>query len=614
MATLALSPASARPDSVARSLADLPPPHSWLFLASDYSLQRTWERHLGGAEQLAAGPLVQAGAEALRDDFLDVITELGRVHASPAWWCSRLSERNPMVSPLFLRCCHLHAARTAVSGHDDGTLLVVAESAAMLEALAPGAIWVERPRRRAGTLLARRAARVARFAVQSIAARRAAPRLPPAPARRPLALLRTWVDDGSLESTGLHDRYLPGVAAYLERRGIAAITLPVAYGIHDRRRMWTSLAADGRSFVPVERLLGWSDYIHAVAIAARGAAIRTRPRSIAGLDVTALFEEERVRAAFDGGTLQAALSTRLGRGLRRAGYTPDLFVDLFENLATEKPILLGLRRDCPATVVVSFQHGSLPPMLLSHFVTAGEAQFAPLPDRVVCSGEHFREKLVAAGLPGEMTVVGPALRFAHLFGERPAEREPDQAPLILVTLPLQPDAAAELLLKASRALDGLAGVRIALKPHPMSSREHLLAAASVAALPAGFEVVTGAMGDWLARASVVVALGSSTIYESVAAGVPVVVVGRDASLDLNPLGWFPDLARVFSTAGEIRAETERLLSLSAGGLAAWRERGAEVLQRSFTPVSEAAYGAFVDGLLDGETRRIQNAPGSTPGT
>src|SRR5262249_38207607 len=159
---------------------------------------------------------------------------------------------------------------------------------------------------------------------------------------------------------------------------------------------------------------------------------------------------------------------------------------------------------------------------------------------VVCNGPAFRDILVREGLPGDRVVAGPALRYRHLR-EAPAAH----GDRILVPLPLMDDVACDLL---GKIVAGLAGLPVALQPHPMARHAAQRSACGVTGLPEGFEIATGSMGALLAQAKVVVSTASSTLLEAVAAGVPVVVVGRDAALDLNPLEWYEGLAPVAHSA------------------------------------------------------------------
>jgi surface carbohydrate biosynthesis protein (TIGR04326 family) len=322
-----------------------------------------------------------------------------------------------------------------------------------------------------------------------------------------------------------------------------------------------------------------------VADAVRSVRLPAGPVALEGVDVTALFDAERRRAACDPGTLEAALSARLAKRLAGRGVDVALLVDAYENMIAEKGLLWGLRRDLPTTFAAGFQHGALYPLLLCNFVAPGEVPFAPLPDRVVCNGPGFVDIVVREGLPADRVVAGPALRYRHLRDVPEAHGD-----VVLVPLPMADEIAGELL---DKVLGGLAGLPVALKPHPMARADGQLAAAGAATLPPGFELLDGPMAPALARARVVVASASTTLLEAVAAGVPVVVVGRDAALDLNPLAWYPGLARVVRTAEDLRAEVQRLLDLPAGELDAWRERAHAILDESFGPVTEEALRVFL---------------------
>jgi hypothetical protein len=290
------------------------------------------------------------------------------------------------------------------------------------------------------------------------------------------------------------------------------------------------------------------------------------------------FEEERLAVRFERGSLEAVAWARMPRRLRDAGLEVDVLVHEYEGMIDDKGLVAGVRSAMPDTRLVGFQHGSLYPPLLCNFVTRGESSFAPLPDRVVCNGEVFRDILVREGLPPEIAVVGPALRYRHLHGDGAAPHSRGRRVLIL--LPLVRDASTELLHKAVAGLEGV-DADVAVKLHPMGSREALLNAAGMTQLPARWDWAKPAMKDALAEADVVVSLGSSSLHEALAAGVPVVGVGREAALDLNPLAWFPDVGELSRTPEVITVEVERLLALSDEELAAYRKRASEILDQSF---------------------------------
>jgi hypothetical protein len=444
--------------------------------------------------------------------------------------------------------------------------------------------------------------RVGRFVVQGVLRYvHAPPQLETAELRRPLVLLSTWPDEASYGEEGaFHDRYFPGLQEWLEARGASTVTIPSrSQASGSYRSMWRRLRGTRRRFLAPEAYYRASDYVFALREARRGAAMPKGGRlRLGGVDVTRLFDAERRRTAFDGGSLEAVLSYRLPRRLADSGLEPDLAILPFENMIPEKPLLLGARRFLPTTKLVGFQHGALYPLQLCNFVTRGESEFAPFPDRVVCNGQFFRDVLVREGLPPERAVTGPSLRYAHLWemSRRSAGRPAGHARL-LIPLPLSLDLGVELLVKATLAFADEPSLEVRLKPHPMGRVEELLRAAGIERLPPSFRLVSGSMESVLVEAGVVVALASSSLYEAVAAGKPIVVVGQDAVFDLNPLGFHPDLSRVFAEPADIRSEALRLLALSEDELAAYRRRTRRLLQESFAPVTDETMGAFVEGFL-----------------
>jgi hypothetical protein len=598
-ARLLLAHVSSGPEQVASSAGTA----RWLFLAQDYRQLLEWRDVMAG-EELAATRRINRVAAGLRRPFLDLITELGRRYDSVSWWTSRVSERNTAVSPLFLYCCYLRVAAAEIG---EETTCIVSESFAVLASLADIARardievqWIGPRHEHAGVAHLRAAWRIGRFAVQGLRSAVAARKLPrPDDLRRPLVLIRTWVDEASFgEEATFRDRYLPGLADWLEARGVCTITLPVLANLRVPFGVaWRSLLETRRRFLAPEAYYRVSDYLSALREARRSSTLPDcSGLRLEELDVSRVFDAERRRAAYDRNSLEALLSYRLPLRLSQADLEPDVMIDPFENMIPEKPLILGFRHWLPRTKIVGYQHGALYPLLLCNFVTHGETEFAPLPDRVVCNGPFFREVLVREGLPPERAVVGPALRYAYL--QDMSKIAPTSSSTLLVVLPLVVDAAVELLVKVAEAFCEDRGLRLLLKPHPMGNPSLIFRDARLEQLPSNFEVVSGTMEDALAEARVVIGLASSAVYEAVAAGRPVVVVGRDAVFDMNPLAYHAEFARVFTTPHEIRAETLRLLDQSEEEVAAYRLRADSLLRDSFHPVTDEAMAAFVDGLVE----------------
>lgn len=598
--------AASAPQRLAKAQISSATPVPWMFLCQDYARHLHWERSLGADfVKLPLRDLLVAAAAGLRQPFLDLLSERGRKHDSLAWWASRVSERNTAVSPLFLYCCYLKIGQARLA-RSDGPLVIVGESYALLSSLASHAEqegyavqWLNRPnivlrffRRHAIAFL-----RVARFLAHALVQTFFGYSPARLPADRPSVLLHTFLDEQCLGKDGeFHDRYLPGLCAWLEGKGLAVTHLPVLFNMRrGYAAAWRWLATSKQLFINPYRCYRITDYLAALIEAARSRRLMFGPVTLDGLDASALFSEAQASCAYDSGTLEALLSYRLPLRLRERDIRIDLFIAEYENMIPEKLLIAGFRKYSPNTKLVGFQHGALYPMLLCNFITREEAQFAPLPDRIVCSGPFFRDILIQEGLPADRAVAGPALRYGHLWREEfRAEAQARQG--IFVPLPLMQSDAMELLTKLIEAFGAEPQITLSLKPHPMSS-PRMLEAVGISRLPQNFHIVSGDISIWLSRAQAVVALSSSALYEALAAGVPVVPVGREAALDLNPLAWHPRFAQQCYSAEEIRSETTRLMQLGSADLQAYREYARQILEHSFGQVSEATMHSFIDGLL-----------------
>src|SRR5205823_7267119 len=118
-------------------------------------------------------------------------------------------------------------------------------------------------------------------------------------------------------------------------------------------------------------------------------------------------------------------------------------IDMFENMAQEKPVVIALRDVMPNAMTVGFQHYSaFSPMHLILRTTAEETRRSPCPDVIVCNSEYSRRELIDGGFPESRLRVGPSLRFGHIR-TLPVFAEPPQDRIVLVALSLEENATRE---------------------------------------------------------------------------------------------------------------------------------------------------------------------------
>lgn len=588
----------------------------WIYLSDDYTNFKRWRRNLGDDfSYIRTNQELELSALRLRTPYLQWIAQLGHKHSEPAWWASRVSERNTAVSSIFEDVCRLDTVRKLLQ-RSNRPLLIVASSSALLQTLSQ-ADWLKERQQilpkftRISTILsvdfAKKFLLRSRFVLpilfvlrtyqlikQVVHAKLARSGALPS-GRANIVLMHTYLDEAAFSPDSIfRDRYFPSLEAVLQANGFVVLVLPVMFNItRSLRSAWSWTKSSPTIFVNPYKLYHFSDYIFALRVAYRTTRLPLGPLAFEGNDLTYLVRSESARTAFD--VLTQILYLRLPLRLDENGINCLALIAEFENMIPEKMLIQGFRNYQPDTELIGFQHGALYPHLLCNFTPQEERDISPMYDRVVCNGTLFRDILVSGGLDPDIAVVGAALRYKHLWVKHDSSflRSTSTSIDIFVPLPLMMPAGVELLDKLIAAFSCDTTLRVMLKAHPMSSVEALLSAAGVAALPPHFLTTKDAMNSILPRTRLMVGLSTSAMFEAVAAGVAVVRVRRETALDLDPLAFLGDFSPAVCTAAELSVEVQRLLNQSDIERGELFRTGREVLARAFHPCDEAGFKAFL---------------------
>ncbi len=575
----------------------------WVFLAQDYSNLLEWKHRLGRQfVYVDVSIRIKNASERLRSPFLDLIASLGESRHSPAWWSSRVSERNTTVSQLFLYCCYLEIAGSLFEESAED-LLIVSESWELLDCISEEAesrgietVRVRRrPRFRIGLSNAVRIGlRILRLfwrgATEGLIGFK---KIHP---KTPCVLIHTYLEEGSLGSDGyLHDRYFPNLSSWLAGQGFSVVTLPVLFNLKSSRlSMWRRLQSSKGIVLNPFGYYRFGDYLFAIKESWKALSLFNQEITLEGMQIGRLCRAEALRTGFGG--LEALLYSRLPLRLENSGVPIHTLIAEFENMINEKLLFYGFKRFMPDTYRIGYQHGALFPLLLCGYLTEREARYAPLPDRIVCHSDHFRDILTRDGLPSELVAVGPSLRYLYLFDslEYPSRQKTRTCDKnVLVALPFQLSEAAELVCKALCAFADTRHIKILFKVHPMGTPTEILRSAGLKELPTHMTFVHDELRDLADRVKVAVSSGSTSIFELLARGIPVVVVGRETALDFNPLAYFPGHDDVITNPVDLQDAVLKILNASAAERTHFTEFGISVIKSCFSPITDSNRNVFL---------------------
>jgi hypothetical protein len=133
-----------------------------------------------------------------------------------------------------------------------------------------------------------------------------------------------------------------------------------------------------------------------------------------------------------------------------------------------------------------------------------------------------------------------------------------------------------------------------VKPHPaMPARQVELLMERYRTCP-NVSVVKGPLENWLKQAEIVISEGSSSLVEAFAAGIPVMIIGSETVLNLNPLDWIDTpVSGLYSAPGDISRRIRELLELSDAGKEAIRNEGERLMAALYCPVTPERMEVFI---------------------
>lgn len=351
-------------------------------------------------------------------------------------------------------------------------------------------------------------------------------------------LVDTFIFEHDIDvSGGFNDRFLPGLVEWFQANGKHVVSFPCTANISINKlyRFFLRMKKSNILFAPGELFLRLSDLVVGVG---RGLAAYSRPPSFAachfdGMDVSCLSKYWWKISALN--TLVSQIWSRTPIRMVEAGVKPSLVVDWFENQPLDKALFIGFKEASSDINVVGARLFFPYANMVNLFTTRGEQMAGVAPFMNWICGHEIAKQFSAYDDIGRYSVA-PALRYSYLYDNFPPEDEGQSLVLFLTSSLQESMNILECVLRNPIVLSG-SFMEIIIKPHQ--------------ALPGGFEALVN--DKWpeicqfpiiwanqssyvlLRQAKLVVTSGSSVALESVCYGVPVVIVGRSAGLDMNPL-------------------------------------------------------------------------------
>lgn len=494
----------------------------------------------------------------LTQSYIDWIGAMGSPYrASLIWWTSNIAEKNTSTSNLFLNLCYIEIVDTLIKEGENNLFILVDDWALFLTFVTflkekkvevnfiPSArqVFFVALVRESTLFLARLIKGIYKLFYHYFAARTTARfKQTLLLNKKPRVLIHTCIDEACLMKDGsFFDRYFCQLPQWLKKRGFDVVTVVWPYNFkRSLFSVFTWFRTRDEQFLIPEDYFCLKDYPKAIFCILRQLFVPVKPTKFEGIDGSMLLFKEQLRQASDLGKVRFLLYESMVKGLKKKRYRIDYFLDMFENMNSEKPVTKALHRYYPRAKIYGFQHSTIYPFMLIYSLNFGQYKdcSSVFPDKIICNGKTWVEVLSKRGFPVDIMGIGPALRYQYLFDTPNNNHKKNRdEKIVLVALPLEYDTSIYILQNMKEAMKDSVDI-IALKPHPMIDKYLLMKMLSWDKLPKGMFWIDGELKEWLHRSTCVVGSATAVILESIFAGVPVVVVGERGRLEMNPLAWW----------------------------------------------------------------------------
>lgn len=540
----------------------------------------------------------------IRETFIDINESISRQHAkSIDWWISSPASRNTFASPLFHYCCCLVLLQELIRAKEHFAEIITDSKAfkkiiedymakqgvnarvtlarwslkrGLKELIRPLYVTFGIPLRHHLLFFASKLTRSLRKPLPS----------------EPITLIDTFIIPSYVEK----DRYYPGVLDALSEKERQLVWFVPHL---DRFRPWQFLQVvillrkSERNFLLKDDFLKLRDYWCIWRHLFRVRKLQIKSSFFCGVDISSLVREELTGFRGIGSSYNPLLNICFAKRLKEAGVELRLVVDWFENQDIDKGWNAGFRRFFPDVETIGYQGFIVTTHYLCMYPTEEEKKSKVIPHKTFVIGRGLT-RLAKRFCPTLDVKVAPAFRFQHVWRKR-NHFPTANGHTVLVALPMMiNDAVYMLKLIASAANEITGNTRFWIKPHPTVLQSQIQRAFGTR-WPEQFEFVSGDFNECVEKSNLLISNASSVCMETLAKGIPVIIVGNSSGLTHNPIPETitEDIWRLCFSPFEIKKTIDFYQNRSPEKIKEHEEVGKRIREEYFEPVTREGVRVFL---------------------
>jgi hypothetical protein len=481
----------------------------------------------------------------IRYTFNGIVAELARGNENNMnWWVLNLSSRNVFSSILFINCCYIALIKRLI---EDGLIikgiivyskgLEIALKKYFNESNLPITVYynedfidrlknIFRPYYNffcAATQFFRRyvhAFRTRKFGRDY--------------SREAITLLDIFLFENSFKDNNFYDHYYHNILDFLKEEKKSIYYFPTFYNIRNYHTVFRCMRNAKQNFLIKEDFLKIRDYLYAIAYPIRIMNIRINTVNFMGVDIMPLIKREIYNSMASSVSMEAILNYRIAKRMKENGINIRLIVDWFENQPLDRGINAGFRKFYKNAPIIGYQGFIASKNYISLYPTVLEKNSSVIPHQIAVIGKGLTER-TKEFCPDLDVTTAPAFRFQWLWREKKIYDEYN-CNNVLLALPLNIEEGNNILTMVASILDKreLESVKFFIKQHPINTQEQVMGYYGNN-WPTRFQFVSGELCEWIEKSTLLISSASSVCMESLARGIPAIVIGTHSKITLNPI-------------------------------------------------------------------------------
>lgn len=568
----------------------------WIYFGQNYlNMLRYKSEFEDNGKLINYSKMLDETADQLRKSYIDWVDNLNYKYGNDIhWWFSSISGRNTTDSNLFLYFCYLNIFENLLKTNEMPNL-IICESRALLKVfinllkekdikyekifsfnfakeiksvIKPLYVWIHFVTK---SLFKDFIA----FLVKSIYRKNNK-------LEEISVVIDTYLHEKDIDENGVFkDRYFPGFYNWLSDNGYKFCVCPTFHNINGIFKVLKAIRKSEICFIVDSDFLNLYDYLYIFLYPIRILRKKIQFPLFNRKDISVLAQDEFRGLVNLNSAMLASLKYRLAFKLSKYKIKPSILIDWFENQVIDKAFVYGMRKFFPDIRIIGIQNFLPSPNLLNLYPAPAELHFKMLPDRFITTGKQMCD-IFKTFTKNINCAYGPALRYSYLFNNNLQKPRLCNNKVVLILLSSFMLDSIELLIITINAIKNRSE-RFLLKGHPDYTINDLLSKFNYFKLPPNIKIFEKNLSEGLLQADVVITSGSGSGIEAIVMGIPVIIVGKQLSLTLNPLSYVKEIVwKICYSSEEIVDSLDYFLNLDDFSRQNFVKIGEKIKEEYFT--------------------------------